>query len=75
MRSLAQSPTLHYASRKAFKNSNLNSNLRQREKQSRAQSPLALRTFSKPLKVSRAGSYSGLRRLSLLAVPALAQAR
>lgn len=75
MRSLAQSPTLHYASRKAFKNSNLNSNLHQREKQSRAQSPLAPRIFSKPLKASRADSYSGLRRLSRLAVPALAQAR
>jgi hypothetical protein len=44
MRSLAQFLTLHYASLKAFKNSNSNSNLHQREKQSRVHSTPALRT-------------------------------
>lgn len=75
MGSRAQSPTSHYASPKASKNSNSNSNLRQRERQSRVQSPLAPRTFSRPSKASRVGLYSDRRLLSRLAVPALARAR
>jgi hypothetical protein len=75
MGSRAQSPTSHYASPKAFKNSNSNSNLHQHERQSRVRSPLAPRTSSKPLKASRAGSYSDRRLPSRLAVPALARAR
>src|SRR6266403_2315167 len=73
--SRVQLPTSHCASPKAFKNSNLNSSLHRHEKQSRVRSPLVQRTSSKLLKASKAGSYSGRRLLSLLAVRALAQAR